>query len=318
MKIKGKYEKISPLAPLYTVLALLVVTIPFRVYQHLNIVAADTGFYKRIDWSVYLMYAVATVAVVIPYILTYLAKNIPASKSPFRKNRFLAVTSIIFAIGIIVDVVSAFSQFILNIKSFSAIGASAFGPLNPQQIPLLIEAVAGVVASIYMLIFGISYIDGRTTYSQYKFMALTPLFWAMSRLVVRFVKKIAYINVSDLMLELFGIAFLMMFLLSFARISSGLANEKAMRNAFASGSATLFFLATANVSRLLVIITGNGNKLPYEYPFALCDLGVALFIVAYIINAVRYANENDSEELNSSDSVKAESNMDTDDNFLSE
>lgn len=318
MKITGKYEKINPLVSLYVVFGLMAVGVVFRMYQLLNIIEGDTGFYRVKDWSVYVMYALCGLAVVVPYILTTLAKNVPASKSPFRKDMLMAVGSVVFAVGIVLDVVSSLSTFLLNAKGFVAAGLSFMGTMDQGQAPLLIETVLGVFAAIYMLIFGISYIDGRTTYSQYKFMAITPLFWAMSRIVLRFVRKIAYVNVSDLMLELFMLAFMMIFLLNFARISSGLANSKAMRTVFASGFVSIFFCTVTNLPRLLMVLTANGKALPDEYPFSLCDLGFAIFAFAYIINAMKYAKENDALELLGEENKSEPDIMETDDNFLSE
>lgn len=318
MKLTGKYEKINPLYSLYVVLSLVAVAVPFRMYQLLNIIESDTGFYKIVDWSVYLIYALGILAIIVPYVLTILAKNVPASKSPFRKNKFLAVASFVFAAGIVFDVVSSLSTFLINAKSFSAVGISIMGTMDQAQLPLLIESVFGVLAAIYIIIFGISFIDGRTTYSQYKFLALAPLFWAMSRIVIRFVRKIAYVNVSDLMLELFAITFMMIFLLSFARISSGLANSKAMRTLFASGFVGIFFCIVANLPRLIMVLTGNGAALPDEYPFTLCDLGFAVFAFAYIVNAVKCAKENDSAELEGKEAENVNDEMEIDDNFLSE
>lgn len=318
MKLTGKYEKINPLYSLYVVLSLVAVAVPFRMYQLLNIIESDTGFYKIVDWSVYLIYALGILAIIVPYVLTILAKNVPASKSPFRKNKFLAVASFVFAAGIVFDVVSSLSTFLINAKSFSAVGISIMGTVDQAQLPLLIESVFGVLAAIYIIIFGISFIDGRTTYSQYKFLALAPLFWAMSRIVIRFVRKIAYVNVSDLMLELFAITFMMIFLLSFARISSGLANSKAMRTLFASGFVGIFFCIVANLPRLIMVLTGNGAALPDEYPFTLCDLGFAVFAFAYIVNAVKCAKENDSAELEGKEAENVNDEMEIDDNFLSE
>lgn len=298
MKIKGKYEKINPLYALYVILGLLAVSVPVRMYQLLNIVERGTGFYKNIDWSVYLMYGLCAAAVAATYVLLFLSKNVPESKAPVGKNKFLAASSIIFAAGIVADVISVFSLFFTNSK----IGTDTLGQ---EQIPLLIEAALGVCAAIYMLVFGISYIDGRTTYFQYKFLAITPVFWAMIRIVARFVRKISYVNVSDLMLELFAIAFMMIFLLAFARISSGLSNTKAMRSLFSAGFAGVFLCVTANLPRFIMLVTGNGSLLPDGYPFSLCDLSFALFAFAYIINAVRSAEKNDRAEI-SCEAKKAE------------
>lgn len=317
MKITGKSEKLNPLLGLYIAAGLLIVAIPVRLYQHLTIIEQTTGFYKAVDRSVYVMYALAALAVIVSYVVSTLAKNVPASKSPYRKNKFLAVTSIILGIGTVFDVVSATSSFIINARNFTAAGISILGTADGGQIPILFEAVLGIFAAIYFLVFGISYIDGRTTYSQYKFLAITPFFWAMSRLVVRLISKISYVNVSDLMLELFGIAFMMIFFMSFARISSGLSNKKAMRSVYSSGAVAAFLLGTANIPRLLLYVSGNSGKITLGFSLSLCDLAFVFFAAAYIINAYKCAKENDSKEL-LEETEAVETDMETDDNFLSE
>ena len=317
MKIIGKFNKLNPLLGLYVAAGLLIAAIPVRLYQQLTIIEQDTGFYKAVDRSVYVMYILAALALCFSYAVAFLAKNIPASKSPYRKNIILALDSILLGVGIVLDVVSAMSDFIINAKSFATAGISLLGTADQGQIPILFETVLGIFAAIYLLVFGISYIDGRTTYSQYKFLAITPFFWAIARLVGRLITKIAYVNVSDLMLEIFGIAFMMIFFMSFARISSGLSNKKAMRSVFASGAVAAFLLGTANIPRLLLLVSGNAYKITSGYSISICDLIFVFFAAAYIINAYKYAKENDSKEL-LNEYEKHDADMETDDDFLSE
>lgn len=289
MKIRGSSEKINPLYSLYVIAGLLCVAIPFRTYQLLSLVESETGFYKEINWSVYLMYALCILAVVVPYILTLLAKNVPESRAVYRKNKLLAAASFVFGAGIVADAVSAISTLILTYQGFYTAEISVA--------PTVLQGVFGILSAIYIIVFGISYVDGRTFYSRYKFLALSPLVWSAVRLVIRFVKKISYVNVSDLMLELFAIAFMMIFFLNFARISSGLSNKKSMRSLWSAGFAAAFFCAVANVPRLVAIITANSNALTEEYPFSLCDLGFAVFAVCYIVNSMKTAENNDALEL---------------------
>lgn len=317
MKITGRIEKLNPLLGMYIGLGLLVLAIPVRVYQHLNLIDAGTGFFKATDYSVYIMYALAAAAIIASYAVSALAKNVPASKSPFRKNIVFAVVSIALGGGIVLDVVSSASGFIINARNFTAAGLSLLGTSDYGQIPLLIETVLGVFAAIYLMVFGISYIDGRTTYSQYKFLAITPFFWSMARLVMRLITKISYVNVSDLMFEIFGIAFMMMFFMAFARISSGLSNNKAMRTVFAAGTAAAFLLCTANIPRLLMLISGNSAKITSGYGFSVCDFLFAVFAIEYILNVCKCAKENDSDELTEPEET-SDSDLETDDNFLSE
>lgn len=289
MKVIGSSEKINPLYSLYVTAGLLCVAIPFRVYQLLSLIESDTGFYKEINWSVYLMYALCILAVLVPYVLTLLAKNIPESRAVYRKNKLLAAASFIFGAGLVADAVKAFSTLILVRQGYLTQEISV--------VPTLLQGIFGILAAIYIMVFGISYIDGRTTYSKYKLLALCPLAWAAARLVIRFIKKISYVNVSDLMLELFAIAFMMLFLLSFARISSGLSNKKSMRSLWAAGFVSAFLCAAANLPRLVVIITANSSVLPEEYPFELCDFGFAFFAICYIVNSMKSAKNNDAFEI---------------------
>ncbi len=286
MKLVGKFKKLNPILPLYIVVGLLCAAIPFRTYQLLFITEAHTGFFTKIDWSVYAIYGLSALAILVSLIIVNLAKNVPSSRDEIRnKNGFLAITSILFAMGIVVD----------SVLAITSILAGTAGAENMTSV--MIEAVFGVFAAIYMMIFGISHFDGKTTYFQYRFLALAPLIWTTGRIIIRFMKKIAYVNVADLMLEIFILAAMMIFFLAFARISSGLSNEKSMRSLFASGYVCIFFCALANVPRIVLVVTGNSDSIPFEYPLSVCDLTFALFVVAYIINAMNNAVVNDHDEL---------------------
>ena len=291
MKIRGKFKAINPIVPLYVLVGLLVVAVPLRTYLLLFITESDTGFYKSVNWSVYLIYGLSILAFLVPYIMVNLAKSVPSSNNPpSRKNKILVAASLLFGLGIVLDVISTCATIFLD---------KSLVPFTEREnvFPLLLEVVFGILSAIYVLIFGISYIDGKTTFSQYKFLALSPLVWSISRIIIRFLKRISYVNIADLLFELIAIAFMMIFFLALARISSGLANETSMRSLFASGYVSVFFCLVTNIPRLVVVLTGNGRLLPDEYPLALCDLFFAFFSVSYIVNAMVSAKENDSKEL---------------------
>ena len=193
MKIRGRFKAINPIVPLYVLVGLLVVAVPLRTYQLLFITESDTGFYKSVNWSVYLMYGLSILAFLVPYIMVNLAKSVPSSNNPpSRKNKILVAASFLFGLGIVLDVISTFATIILD-KSLVPFAE------RENVFPLLIEAVFGLLAAIYILVFGISYVDGKTTFSQYKFLALSPLVWSIARIIIRFLKRISYVNIADLL-----------------------------------------------------------------------------------------------------------------------
>ena len=286
MKIIGRFKKLNPLLPLYIISGLLCLAVPFRTYQLLFITENTTGFYKNVDWSVYAIYGLAALAILVSIVIVNLAKNVPSSRDEIKKkNIFLSISSILFSFGIIIDSVFALVSIIAGTAS-----AENFTSV-------VVETVFGVLAAIYFMLFGISHFDGRTTYFQYRFLALAPLAWTTGRIIIRFMKKIAYVNVADLMLELFILAGMMIFFLSLARISSGLSNEKSMRSLFASGYVCIFFCVLANVPRIVLMLTGNSKYIPIEYPLSVCDLTFALFVTSYIVNAMNTATVNDHDEI---------------------
>ena len=67
MKIVGKFKKLNPILPLYIVVGLLCVAIPFRTYQLLFITEASTGFYTSIDWSVYAIYGLSVLTILVSF-----------------------------------------------------------------------------------------------------------------------------------------------------------------------------------------------------------------------------------------------------------
>ena len=114
MKIRGSIEKINPLYSLYVLVGLLCLALPFRTYQLLRLVENNTGFYREINWSVYLMYALCILAVLVPYVLTTLAKNVPESRAVYGKNKVLAVSAFVFGAGLVADAVSPISTLVMN------------------------------------------------------------------------------------------------------------------------------------------------------------------------------------------------------------
>ena len=85
-----------------------------------------------------------------------------------------------------------------------------------------------------------------------------------------------------------------------------------------AGTVGIFFAMVANVPRFILLLTANGSIISgSNYPFSICDFGFALFVMMYIINAIKSATENDSEEYTGEEKY-TEDEMATDDNFLSE
>ena len=297
----------------------LAVLLPTRLYQLFFITENDhTGFFKHNDASVYIMYIAAIVFAVLLYVLVTLSDKVTASKSVRGKNKPLAVGSLLFAVGLAYDVAISGSLFIKSIMSYSA-GKNIMSYLfSNGMLAVALEALCGLAGCIYFILFALSYSDGKTTYYEYKFLAIMPLFWAMFRMVRRFMTKISFTVVADLMLELLMLAFMMLFFISFARISSQICQKGEMRKAMRYGLISAVFALVLGVSRLAVTVCGKASLLPSGFDFALSDLTFGIFAVIYVNACSKTGREASEDELIEEEIDKKAPEEETDDDFLDE
>lgn len=295
----------------------LAVTVPVRIYQLFALTENDgSGFLKDYNFTIWILYAVLAVFSILILAFVTVSDKVTASKSPRGKNRPLAVGAIVMAVGIAYDVAIGFSTFIKSIMSYSS-GTSIFSYLfSNGMFAVVLEAICGLAACIYFILYALSYFDGKTTYYEYKLLAIMPLFWAMFRLVHRFMTKISFVMVTDLMLEIFMLAFMLLFFMSFARISSQICQKGEMRKAMRYGVVAAMFALLVGVTRLSVTVCGKTDLLPASFTFSLADLAFGIFAVIYVNACSKTGRSAQEDDLLPDDFEEKTKEEETDDDFL--
>ena len=291
-----------------------------RIYQLFRLTEADsTGFFTRINPSVFVLYIGAFLSVAVLLCLVVLSSNVTASKSPRGRNKPLAIGAALFALGLGADVAISIAKVIIAAKDYSSQwrGDLLAYLASNGYVAIAFEAIFGLGACIYLILIALSYFEGKATFYEYKLLALFPLLWSMARIIRRFLTKISFTVVADLLLELVMLAFMMMFFISFARISSQICQKFEMRKAMSYGLIAALFAAVLSVSRLLVTVGARTELLPDGFAFSPADLGFAVFAVAYI-NACSKSGRDASEDEILSDDETVEEKDDFDEDFLSE
>lgn len=289
-----------------------------RLYQLFAITENDaSGFFTRINPSVFVLYIGAAIGCIALLALVMLSDRVTASKSFRGKNKPLAVAGGLMAVGIGVDVALSLSKVIMAVTSYTARSGMFAYLFSNGYIAMALEAVFGLGGVIYFVLFALSYLEGKSTFCEYKLLAITPLFWSMARLIRRFLTKISFTIVADLLLELLMLAFMMMFFISFARISSQICQKNEMRKAMSFGIVAAMFAAALSVSRLVVTVGGRSSLLPAGFPFIAADLTFAIFAVIYI-DAQSKSGRDASEDEILSDDDTVEEEVTLDEDFLNE
>ena len=281
-KLKGAFEFVKLKYLLFVFAAAVLAMLPTRVYQLLALVETDTGFFSSGDVTVVLIYTLAIIFPLLFMLLSFVSKEVPSPRLPTGKNMLLGVSSLIMAAGLIADIISVESKIVpkaqISGKVFFSVLRANIAESGGWVI--FLQFVFAVLAVVYFAVFAVSNLNGKASYKEFKLLALSPLGWAMTRLISDLMREISFIKVSELLFEMFMLVFLMLFFITFARISSGVFTEDSMWGIFGYGLSAALFAALITVPRIVMAVAGKDSV--NGYPFNLADFTTLIFVLCYI------------------------------------
>lgn len=278
--------------PLFATLTAVLIAIPLRVYQYFKLINPETGFYDDTDFSVFVMYAALTIAMLVCIVYAYLKHK---SIHPVYNNKSSMphiVMSIIMAAGVCTDSLSMISDYLELYSANSGNYLNINDYISAQGGPLmLIQAVFGILTAIYFVVSGLSVLN-KINAPKLKFLALMPVAWCIFRLLFRFKRTISFVNVSDLLLELFMIVFIMMFFLALAQVNSKIDADSVFWKLYAYGFPAAMFSLVVFLPRFILVLTGSGNQLNPDYLPGFSDFTFALYSIYIGISASKIKTNN--------------------------
>ena len=281
-KLKGSSSAVKMKYLLFVFAAAVLVSLPTRVYQLLALVDATNGFFRESDVTVPVLYGVVVVFGLLFMVLSFISKEVPSPKLPAGKNAVLGIASFVMVAGLGADMLGILKRivpvnqgnaviFVNLLKSNLSKNGGAF---------TILEFVFAFFAIIYFLVFSISHLNGKASYKEFKLLALAPLCWSMTVLVTKLMNAISFIKVSELLFEIFMFVFVMLFFLTFARVSSGVFTEDSMWGIYGYGLTAALLASIVTIPRIVIALVGLDAVEGNEFNFA--HLAVFGFIVAYI------------------------------------
>lgn len=282
--------------PLFVSLLALLVAVPLRVYQYFKVLEPETGFYSSNDISVYVMYILLGAAMLLSVLIPLINKKKLITVTTVKKSPVFLVFSLILAVTIIIDSAGQLMGYFDLYDAASAAGGTVTEYVKNQGGTfLLLQAVSGAVAAVYFFVSGLSVSLGNSDGSRLKILGLTPVLWYIFKLLYRFKRTISFTNVSDLMLELFAIVFLMMFFFALAQTVAKIDAQTVFWKIFAYGVPAAMFALMCFLPRFIVMIIGKSELLNTHYGVSYSDLGVAAYIIYNLLSRTK-ARTADSEE----------------------
>lgn len=282
--------------PLLASLCALLLAVPLRVYQYFKVLEPETGFYSKTDFSVYAIYILLGAAMIIGVVIPLINKKKMITVSSVKKSPVFLAISLILAVTIIIDSAGQLMSYFDLYDVANSSGTAITDYVKKQGGTLLmLQAVSGAVAAVYFFVSGLSVGLGNSDGSRLKILALTPVLWCIFKLLYRFKRTISFVNVSDLMLELFEIVFLMLFFLALAQTVAKIDADAVFWKIYGYGIPAAMFALICFLPRVIVMIVGKSELLNSHYGVSFSDLGVAIYIIYNLLSRAK-AQTNEPEE----------------------
>lgn len=295
MKIKGSVKslKINYAFIIFAVGTALALGV--RIFQAFSgIIDFDTGFYTETHVTTPILYLILAFTGIGIFLVSFLSWEIPQEKMPEKRSIPVAIFSVAFAGTLVYDAIIQIKSFLSSLNATHSIvmgeSQSVLSQLTKSgALPRLGEGVFAIISAVFFLITFFDFVGlKKVNFSKLRILTVAPLFWATLRMVQRFTRTISFMNVSSLLLELFMIAFMMMFFMYFAQMASEVNNSAISFKVFAYGLIAAMFSAVVSIPKVLLIIFDGDYRAMMEWnmvecPLEVTDVAFAGFAVLFLV-----------------------------------
>lgn len=285
---QSKFETVNPFILFIFFLVSVILTLPLRVYQLLTNIEVDTGFWhNRTHFTIPVLYAIIAIGTVMPILLAFIyKKGIGKIENTIEKKVPGGIISMITAAGLIVNAISRFSKFsdlyFEYMNSYQTVELTSYLSKSGAT-AMALEAFFAVVSAIFFIMLGVALLTGKDP-SEYKLLALMPVCWSIFRIMHRFMRKISFMNVSELFLELLMIVFLLMFFMAYAQVTAKVNGKGLEWKLFAYGLPAALFCLLCFVPRVVVSVLGKGAVIADGSEIEVVDLCMTAFVLYALID----------------------------------
>ena len=286
-----KYKDVNPFILFVFFIAAVIIALPMRVYQLMTNIEPETGFWvNKSQITIPIFYVVLAIGTVLPIVLSAVyRKGLGKTTTEGEKKPIGGVLSLVSALGFLVDAVLRYRSFTEMYNEFSSsYQTMTVGTYLSKSgaLAMGLEAFFAVLSAIFFIMLGIALMTGKDP-SEYKLLAIMPVFWGVFRIMYRFMRKIAFLNVSELFLELMMIVFLLMFYMAFAQVTARINGKGLEWKLFAYGLPAAFFCLLCFVPRVVATLLGHGEMIAADSSIELVDLTCALFVIYVLVDRSR-------------------------------
>ncbi len=283
-KIKGSLSKPEPSSFIAIAALSLCALLPLRVYQVTTLIEPETGFFSDTNFTIPLFYGIGAAVIFALMVLSFLNSKATRARNGIATSKSLGIVAIITALTLALNAVISFSSFLDISGKYNVLNDGSYTSYLTKSgaAPLALEAIFAVLTAFFFSIYAISCLKKDTILSSFRILSAAPTIWAISRIVFRFLEKISFVNISDLLLELIMLVFMIIFFISFAQVVTDVSPEAVAWRLFGCGLPAAITAFLVSVPKIFLMLIGHSDLIVKGYSFEPCDLALAIFIPLFL------------------------------------
>ncbi|MBQ7595252.1 MAG: hypothetical protein IJU45_01170 [Clostridia bacterium] len=278
--------------------ASLILLVPLRVFQYLTNIEPGTGFYSKLDFSAYAVYALMLFCVVFSFIISFAGRKNIAVKRVVDAPKLNACAFLLGGVGFASDAISSIAKYLSIQTGYSFNPSQSLYQYLSQEggIIVLLQGIFAVLSAVYFGILAGAAFSNNDTAPKFRLMSLSGALWAVMKLLMMFKTKISFINVSDLFIELFACAFTMLFLFYFAVSLSQVDKGESYYKLYAYGIPAAVFTLVCFIPRAVLAVIGKSDFICEGHGISFSELMIAASILTALIARSYIFTKNSKEQ----------------------
>lgn len=287
MKIKESSSKIkySQILTFFAVAAAALTIL--RLFQVKTSIDASTGFYTEKGFLVVLFYVLLVASCVFMAVSSFVSADSGEVTLKNKKSTSMFWLSLIYSFTLFYDGVSSFIKSVFTTGDTQVTGSVFKSLMTSGAIPLFLQSIFAVLSGIFLIELSFSFKNGNGSAGKHRILALMPVGWVACRLLHLFVRKISFLKVSDLFLELSMCAFMVLFFMALAQVSSDVYSTDSRWRLIGFGMPAALLSAIVSIPRLFFTIVDKSTYVNENHPFSVVDLAFLAFMAVLALQLLK-------------------------------
>ena len=288
----------------------LLIALPVRVYQYLNVIDGTTGFYNTwVNPTVFGLYGLCLLVIILEIVLSLKGGKNALYTMPEGKQVPLGIAAIASAVAFLVEGGYNAYKTVLITSGELQVQQLVLGDNigKPSLVFFFFLTVIALLSAAYFCLFAFGYLSGKAGYKKFGILSAAPVIWGIARLMTDFTHTISYRYVSELMIDLLMVVFICMFGVAFAKFSTGTLEKRVQMRVFAYGILATFFALLNAVPRYIILLMGRQDLLYRPGSAAeVTDLVLPVFIMIFIFAVASTKHYKSVEEYSATEAEEQE------------